>query len=177
MNWFLLIIFSWFGNSAVPDGTTTKVSHDFYVSTTVLNVDTDKGLMTGVAQFFPDDWERIMNAYVAEKVVRFSQLSTDQRQAMQATYLEERLKISLGDQPLQVHYEGYDEGPNEVLLLFTVAYGSRSSKELMGPWNIHFDALSEIYPNQENIITVRNAGKQKTNSCRSSNNYTLKLQL
>ena len=76
MKVLLVFVSLWLGAFSPTTTSPTKVRHDFYVSVTDLNVDTNKGVLTGVVKTFPDDWERAMNELLQEKVQRYVSLDS-----------------------------------------------------------------------------------------------------
>ncbi len=151
----------------------TKVRHDFYVSVTDLNVDVNKGVLTGVIKTFPDDWERAMNALLEAKVQRYIALDSTEQYALHASYIQSRLRISLNNEKLPVTFHTTASGPDELYLLFVADYGNKKLEELAGSWLVQSEFLADIYPTQENIIVFHYDGNQKTNSCREGNRYQL----
>jgi hypothetical protein len=171
----ILLVFVSMWLSAFSPNTTspTKVRHDFYVSVTDLNVDTNKGVLTGVVKTFPDDWERAMNELLQEKVQRYVSLDSTTQFELHASYLTSRLTISLNEELLPITFYTTANGPDELYLLFVADYGEKSLEALSGQWHVRNELLADIYPTQENIVLFHYNGDQKTNSCREGNNYTL----
>ena len=173
MKVLLVFVSLWLGAFSPTTTSPTKVRHDFYVSVTDLNVDTNKGVLTGVVKTFPDDWERAMNELLQEKVQRYVSLDSTTQFELHASYIASRLKISLNEESLPITFYTTANGPDELYLLFVADYGEKSLEALSGKWRVRNEFLADIYPTQENIVLFHYDGDQKTNSCREGNDYTL----
>lgn len=159
----------WFGKES------SKVAHEFYVSVTDLYVDVEEGRLEGVVKTFPDDWERAMNALLAEKVVRYPKLTTEEKDELHRAYLTKTLLVEFEGKDLELNYDAIVEGPNEVLLLFTAELPKRARKA--GNWTIDHLFFTDIFPAQENIVILHRGSEKRTNSCRKGNSYHLEIDL
>jgi len=151
-----------------------KVQHEFYVSITELRVDLDQDRITASMQFFPDDWERAMNALLREKDMRYHAMSDLQKDSLHAFELARTFSIQCNKgnllTELAFSFEGSETDKEYTRLFFTF---SGLPKELDGySWSMYASTLSEVFSSQENIITFYNeSGSRSTSSCRSENYF------
>ncbi|MCH1533523.1 MAG: hypothetical protein L7S65_01050 [Schleiferiaceae bacterium] len=173
----VLFVFAslWFSSFSPETASPTNVRHDFYVSVTDLNVDVNKGVVTGVVKTFPDDWERAMNALLQEKVQRYIALDSAAQHVLHAAYIQSHLQITLNGEILPITFHATVNGPDELYLLFVADYGEKEVEDLSGKWSVQNEFLADIYPTQENIVLFHYEGDQQTNSCREGNNYRLQF--
>lgn len=149
-----------------------KVGHEFYVSTTELRVDAENARLTGVMQVFPDDWERAMNAILEASGERYIRLSGEEKDSLHAWELT-RTFIVKAPEKLTLSYVGSETTAEFVRLYFTLDHLEVSHES---PWTFHVWTLADIFPSQENIITLYDLdGSRNTNSCREGNDYILNL--
>ena len=151
-------------------GFSTKVKHEFYVSVTDIYVDAEKGQINGVVKCFPDDWERAMNALLANKVQRYVQLDSTSQDSLHEVYLQKHLNVQVDQQPLKFSYSGTVRGPDEVYLLFEGPMELAPEEYAVG-WTVNQTLLVDIYPTQENIVILHYDGQKYTSSCREGNEY------
>lgn len=169
MKFFFVLWFAVLGGT-VPGS--LKVGHEFYVSTTELRVDTENKRLTAVTQVFPDDWERAMNALLQPVGKRYIELSEVQKDSLHAAELVKTFKVNRPE-GLTLKYVGSETTKEFVRLYFTL-----EQLEELAPqtWTFNVWMLADIFPSQENIITLFRAdGSRTTNSCREGNDYVLEL--
>lgn len=165
-----------------PDAADSKVRHEFYVSTTELRVDAENDRVTGVMQVFPDDWERAMNILLEGSGHRYIELAKQQQDSLHAVELQRTFRLYAVPEggaadvsgPLRMQFVGSEQSAEYTTLYFYFQGLPREGEERN--WHVNAWTLSEIYSNQENIITFYDRrGKRRTNSCRSGNDYYLIL--
>ena len=168
----LLVLFTSF--PVLLGNVSPKIQHEFYVSITELRVELEQDRVTASMQFFPDDWERAMNALVTEKDVRYHAMSELQKDSLHAYELARTFNIqcSRGDvrTELMFSFVGSETDNEYVKLFFTFSGLPKESDD--SNWIIQCSTLSDVFSSQENIITFYNElGRRATSSCRVENEY------
>lgn len=151
-----------------------KIQHEFYVSITELRVDLEQDRVTGSMQFFPDDWERAMNALVMDEKLRYHAMSGLQKDSLHAFELARTFSIQCNKDDLMTELTFSYVGSvtdNEYVKLFFAFSGLPKNVDGYN-WNIYCSTLSDVFSSQENIITFYNEqGSRSTNSCRVENYF------
>ena len=178
-NWFiftvmnlLLVLFT--SLPVLLGNVSSKIQHEFYVSITELRVDLEQDRITGSMQFFPDDWERAMNALVMDENMRYHAMSELQKDSLHAFELARTFSIQYNKEDLMTaltfSYIGSVTDNEYVKLFFSFSVLPKNVEGFN--WNIYCSTLSDVFSSQENIITFYNElGSRSTNSCRIENNF------
>lgn len=183
---FLIIVGLWSsGALASHEPESAKLTHEFYVSITQLRIDTSRNAVTCVFSVFADDWERVMNAQLNEVDKRYIKLESGERDSLHAAYLSQKWQIQWRGEVLPMSYlgENSDVERVEFFVQFELPEAERIEQkgsldrweELAHGWVLGCTALADVFHNQENVITMHYGNKKKTNSCRRSNDYKLKM--
>lgn len=170
----LAVLCSFFANGAIPPSE-TKVAHEFYVSVTQLEIDETGGTINAVFSTFPDDWERAMNALLEPEGRRYLALDSAARETLHARYLAQQWHLSQPGVDFEMVYYFSQQDAEKVEVFVSFRPKGNETIDLSKKLTIDHRVLADLFPSQENIVTVFYGKKRKTNSCREGNNYKIEF--
>ncbi len=125
--------------------------HKFYVSVTTIDIHDNK--LEIILYTFPDDLEKAVDQNYKFRIDWDN--VTDKTRFYINLYLKEHFEMSMNNQVVNYNFLGFTFENEKILLLMEASLNEKISKmEIVQSW------LTDVYPDQQNIVHVLYNGKK-----------------
>ncbi len=136
---------------------TGSTEHKFYVSITKIEYVAESEFLQIITQFFLDDIEEVLRKRYRPDVSLGTKKETKEDVALLKKYILQKLKISVNGTPVKLDYLGMEYDIDMVRSYIEVT-GVKEFKSI----EIEFNALTEIFTEQQNIIHFKSSNNRKS---------------
>lgn len=136
---------------------TSSTDHKFYVSITKVEYVAETESLQIITQFFLDDIEEVLQKRYREDVSLGTTKETKQDVELLERYILQKLIILVDGNPVTLDYLGIEYDIDMVKSYIEVV-GVKDFKKI----EFEFKALTEVFPEQQNIIHFKNSKKRKS---------------
>jgi len=146
------ILASFFLLSAFKSG-----AHEFYLSVTEIKYNKEQESLQIITRVFIDDFENVLNERYNEDLQLSSEEEKGEVKKNIVRYLDQKLKLRIGREDLQLNYLGKEYDADQLILYIEV--------KNVAPFNqieITNGILTDLFDDQKNVVHVKIDGKTKS---------------
>ena len=136
---------------------TGSADHKFYVSITKIEYVSESESLQIITQFFLDDIEEVLRKRYRPDVSLGTTKETKEDVALLQDYILQKLKISVNGKPVALDYIGR-EYEIDMVKSFIEVSGVKEFHSI----EVEFNALTELFSEQQNIIHLKTSESRKS---------------
>ena len=134
-----------------------SIDHKFYVSITKIEYVAESESLQIITQLFLDDIEEVLRKRYRPDVSLGTPKETEADVALLQEYILQKLKISVNGTPVALNYLGR-EYDIDMVKSFIEVTGVKEFNSI----EVEFNALTELFSEQQNIIHLKTAKRRKS---------------
>lgn len=138
--------------------------HKFYVSIFQINYVPEKKAVQITARIFTDDLEKALERKIKKKIYLATAKEAPETEALLKKYLAEKLHIKINTVEKSIRFLGRETEDDVVICYLTVPV-----TEKINTLEVYTNVLTEVYPDQQNIIHTQINGNKKSLLLTNSN--------
>jgi hypothetical protein len=146
------ILASFFLLSAFKSG-----AHEFYLSVTEIEYSKEQESLQIITRVFIDDFENVLNERYNEDLQLSSEEEKGEVKKNIVRYLDQKLKIRIGREDLQLNYLGKEYDADQLILYIEV-----KNVAAFNQIEITNGILTDLFDDQKNVVHVKIDGKTKS---------------
>lgn len=134
-----------------------NTAHKFYVSVTDIEYNEKEKSLQIISRVFIDDLEKLLKERYKKDLFLLKKGEHPEADAYVQRYFQDKLKIEVNGKERTLKYLGKEYDNDELLLYIEV-----ENVEPFSQIEVENTVLTDIFPEQKNIIKVENKGKVKS---------------
>ena len=133
--------------------------HKFYLSVTQLQYEVEQSRITAISRLFIDDLETTLNARYEVDFALGTEDESEQTAYYISKYLDSKLQLSMGEQPLAMNFVGYTYQNDQIVVLceFKVPIELKNY-----PVQVINRLLTDAISEQQNLVHFRVGNKKQS---------------
>lgn len=132
-------------------------AHKFYVSVTDIKYKEDQHSLQIISRVFTDDLELLLQTRYSDKLYLTKEKEHPEANAFIKRYFEEKFEIAVNGETQPFKYLGKQYENDQVHI-----YLEAENVEIPRNIQVKNEVLTDLYPDQKNVIKIENAGNIKS---------------
>lgn len=134
-----------------------NVAHKFYVSATDIKYNEEKQSLQIISHVFTDDLEDLLKTRYSKELFLTEEREHSSADKYVERYFMDKFSISVNGQKRSLNYIGKEYDKDQLLVYIEV-----EDVEPMNKIRVENAILTDLFPEQKNVVKVSNSGKVKS---------------